>query len=304
MAILVYFAVQSATGTTGIGGLIAAFSTVVAFYATNTIGVSLMISLTAGRPLGDVMRGSAWSVPINLCLGLTGAFLGSGHSELGVLGTGMFVIPLALLRFTLVIFSRKSRDTIKTLETMNEQLSDEVAQRTVAEEALGESEAHLRAVLDNVAEGILTVDDHGKIETCNPAGEQVFGFPAAEMAGRHLGDLVPMLHNVLSAEANSFARLLTQAKLGSEPQETTGRRRDGRRDAPAGRPLRRQRARHHRAQASPGGTRASGRARRAHRLTQSAPAARPPEPGDPVGAARRDAAVVAGNGPRSVQRSQ
>src|SRR5216683_2564360 len=225
VAVVLYLIVQPALGGSGIGGLIAAFSAVVAFYATNAIGISLMISLTAGRPLGDVMRGSAWSIPINLCLGLTGAFLGSGHNELGVLGTGMFVIPLALLRFTLVIFARKSRDTIKTLETLNEQLSDEVAQRSVAEEALGESEAHLRAVLDNVAEGILTVDAHGLIETCNPAGEQVFGFPAAELVRRRLGELVPMLR--ISGDTGSFGRLLSQAKLGSEPQETTGRRRDG-----------------------------------------------------------------------------
>jgi diguanylate cyclase (GGDEF)-like protein/PAS domain S-box-containing protein len=227
VAIIVYLSVLPATGASGVGGLVAAFSAVVAFYAMNTMGVSLMISLTAARPLGEVMHGSAWSIPINLCLGLTGAFLGSGHSELGVLGTGMFVIPLALLRFTLVIFSRKSRDTIKTLETLNEQLSDEVAQRSVAEEALGESEAHLRAVLDNVAEGILTVDDRGRIETCNPAGEQVFGFPAAEVGGRHLGDLVPMLRSVRSGDAGSFRQLLAQVKLGSEPQETSGRHRDG-----------------------------------------------------------------------------
>src|SRR5260370_3716467 len=45
-AIIVYFIVQPATGTSGIGGLIAALSPVVAFFATNTIGVSLMISLT------------------------------------------------------------------------------------------------------------------------------------------------------------------------------------------------------------------------------------------------------------------
>jgi diguanylate cyclase (GGDEF)-like protein/PAS domain S-box-containing protein len=227
VASMVYLIVQPGLGGSGIGGLIAAFTAVVAFYATNALGISFMISLTSGRPLRDVVRGLTWSIPINLCLGLTGAFVGGGHNELGPLGTGMFVIPLALLRFTLVIFARKSRDTIKTLETLNDQLSDEVAQRSVAEEALGESEAHLRAVLDNVAEGILTVDDHGVIESCNPAGEQVFGFPSAEVVSRHLGELVPMLHCAPSGDAGSFGRQLADAKLGSEPQETTGRHRDG-----------------------------------------------------------------------------
>jgi diguanylate cyclase (GGDEF)-like protein/PAS domain S-box-containing protein len=82
-------------------------------------------------------------------------------------------------------------------------------------------------VLDNVAEGILTVDDRGLIQTCNPAGEQVFGFPSAEVVGRHLGELVPMLHSIRSGDAGSFGRLLVQEKLGSEAYETTGRHRDG-----------------------------------------------------------------------------
>jgi diguanylate cyclase (GGDEF)-like protein/PAS domain S-box-containing protein len=223
----VYLIVQPLLGESGAGSLATALSAVVAFYATNAIGISLMISLTSGRPFREVMRGSAWSIPINLCLGLTGAFVGSGHSELGVLGTGMFVVPLALLRFTLVIFAQKSRHTIKTLETLNEQLSDEVTQRSVAEEALGESEAHLRAVLDNVAEGILTVDDRGIIESCNPAGEQVFGFPTGELVGRHLGELVPLLHSALADQPGSFGRQVVQAKVGSGAHETTGSLRDG-----------------------------------------------------------------------------
>jgi len=226
VASAVYLLVQPELGSSGIGGLILAFSAVVAYFATNTGGISLMIAFTGGRPFTEVVRSSAWSIPINVCLGLTGAFVGNGHSELGVIGTGMFVVPLALLRFTLVIFARKSRDTIATLQTLNEQLSGEIAQRSVAEEALGESEGHLRAVLDNVAEGILTVDDRGFIETCNPAGVQVFGFLAAELVGRHLGELVPMLHTILSGDAGSFGRLLVQAKVGSDPYETTGRHRD------------------------------------------------------------------------------
>jgi diguanylate cyclase (GGDEF)-like protein/PAS domain S-box-containing protein len=222
----VYLLVEPVLAGSGFGQLVAGFCAVLAFYGTNASGIALMISLNARRRFVDVISESGWSIPIHICVGLTGAFVGSGHAQLGLVGSLMFVVPLGILRFTLAVFARKSRDTIKTLQTLNDQLSDEVAQRRMAESALGQSEAQLRAVLDNVAEGILTIDDHGIIETCNPAGEQVFGFAETEVIGRHLGDFVPMLHTAQSAEQESFRRLLAQVKLGSGAHESSGRRRE------------------------------------------------------------------------------
>ncbi len=47
-----------------------------------------------------------------------------------------------------------------------------------------ESETRLRAVMDNVVEGIVTFDVEHRIESINPAAEQMFGYSAAEVAGR------------------------------------------------------------------------------------------------------------------------
>jgi diguanylate cyclase (GGDEF)-like protein len=49
---------------------------------------------------------------------------------------------------------------------------------------LRSNEAHLRAVLDNVAEGIMTVEDSHCIASFNPAAERIFGYPAAEVIGQ------------------------------------------------------------------------------------------------------------------------
>jgi len=71
---------------------------------------------------------------------------------------------------------------------------------------LRQGEARLRAVLDNVAEGIVTVDDSGRIASFNPAAEQIFGYTASEVAGLDV-------------------RLILES---SEPGESKARRRGGR----------------------------------------------------------------------------
>jgi len=48
---------------------------------------------------------------------------------------------------------------------------------------LRSNEAHLRAVLDNVAEGIITVEDSHRIASFNPAAERIFGHAAADVIG-------------------------------------------------------------------------------------------------------------------------
>ncbi len=45
------------------------------------------------------------------------------------------------------------------------------------------NEAHLRAVLDNVAEGIVTVDEAHRISSFNPSAERLFGYGAVEVIG-------------------------------------------------------------------------------------------------------------------------
>ena len=70
---------------------------------------------------------------------------------------------------------------------------------------LRSNEAHLRAVLDNVAEGIITVEDSRCIASFNPAAERIFGYAAADVIGQ---DVRLFLDSV-------------------RPGETIGRRSDG-----------------------------------------------------------------------------
>ena len=68
-----------------------------------------------------------------------------------------------------------------------------VVSRNVAAHAqlAEERETRVRAVMDSVADGILTLDDNGIIQSINPAGEQIFGYRAAEIVGQDIDRLLP-----------------------------------------------------------------------------------------------------------------
>lgn len=59
-----------------------------------------------------------------------------------------------------------------------------------AEEALRDREARLRAILDTASDAIITGDRSGVIESVNPAAEQLFGYPAAELIGQNAKTLM------------------------------------------------------------------------------------------------------------------
>ena len=68
------------------------------------------------------------------------------------------------------------------------------ADKTPAAPALNDSEAQLRAVLQTAVEGIITIDEHGLVESLNPAAERMFGFEAEEIIGKSVNLLMPSPH--------------------------------------------------------------------------------------------------------------
>lgn len=49
----------------------------------------------------------------------------------------------------------------------------------------------LRAVLETVMDGIISIDDKGTVETLNPAAEKIFGYVADEIIGNNVSMLMP-----------------------------------------------------------------------------------------------------------------
>ncbi|NNM62010.1 MAG: PAS domain S-box protein, partial [Steroidobacteraceae bacterium] len=68
-------------------------------------------------------------------------------------------------------------------------MSDEA--QALTREIREETASHLQAILDNVNDAIVTIDEDGHIESCNPTGERIFGYSQAEILGRTLDFLLP-----------------------------------------------------------------------------------------------------------------
>lgn len=58
-------------------------------------------------------------------------------------------------------------------------------------ENIMENAALLKAIIENAIDGIVTIDDHGKIETINPAACKLFGYSPEEVIGNKINMLMP-----------------------------------------------------------------------------------------------------------------
>ena len=67
----------------------------------------------------------------------------------------------------------------------------DLSQRVQLEDQLRASEARWRAVIDSAVDGIIVIDQHGRIEAFNPAAERLFGYTEEEVLGQNVDMLMP-----------------------------------------------------------------------------------------------------------------
>lgn len=92
---------------------------------------------------------------------------------------------------------------------------------------LVQAEEQVRSVVNNVIDGIITIDKNGTVESFNLAAERLFGYPASEVIGKNVKVLMPEPYN---AEHDKYILnfLRTgQAKIIGVGREVVGRRKDG-----------------------------------------------------------------------------
>ena len=144
--------------------------------------------------------------------------------------------PLApeVLRAKVLVFvnlfkqAQELRLRSEELRSRSEELQGSLASVSALNAALRSSEASTQAVLDNVADGVLTMGSTGLIESFNRSARGLFGFTGVDLIGQPFSSL-------MAPETQERVRQLTAAQRGplngdgseSRAIETLGRRRDG-----------------------------------------------------------------------------
>ena len=93
--------------------------------------------------------------------------------------------------------------------------------------ALLSEAAQAKAITDTAAEGIITIDEHGIVESLNRAAERMFAYEAGEVIGKNIRMLMPEPH--AAEHDNYLARYIRtgQARVIGRAQELSALRRDG-----------------------------------------------------------------------------
>lgn len=204
--------------------------------------VSGTLAVLAGFLL-DVMLPHGWS-PWLLYLPLC-AVLWAFHSErVGLAGTvlcsGLIVAGLYAswpsAAKEVALFDRTAglaalwsvflvgRANKRMLTKIGVALEQRVCERTAG---LAENQQRLQAVLDTTVEGIVTIQEHGRVESMNNSAQRMFGYSAEEVIGRNVSMLMPSPYR--EQHDDYIVRYLEtgQAKIIGVGREVAGRRKDG-----------------------------------------------------------------------------
>ena len=87
---------------------------------------------------------------------------------------------------------------------------------------LEKSQSQLQAIIQNVMDGIITLDESGAIHGFNPAAESIFGYASSEVLGRDVRQLLHEAEGFFEGEGGSETFL-----LGSRGEEVTAVRSSG-----------------------------------------------------------------------------
>ena len=118
----------------------------------------------------------------------------------------------------------------KMLQDEHQRIRDEIHDKEL--ELVRErtrNEAHLRAILDNAADGVVVIDARGSIRTFNKAAETIFGCSTEDAVGQNVSMLMPS--EIAAVHDGHIARYLAHPDhpmlVGLGSKEVCAKRRDG-----------------------------------------------------------------------------
>ncbi len=104
----------------------------------------------------------------------------------------------------------------------------DIADRVKKQNTIRDVQENLRAVINNIAEGIITSDERGNILTFNPAAENIFGWKASEMLGKNISTLMNTQDkNNHDGYLNKYIQSRNRKILGVGPRDVIGIKKNG-----------------------------------------------------------------------------
>ena len=106
-------------------------------------------------------------------------------------------------------------------------IARDITERKEAEVAVREAAVRLKAIVDTAADGIITIDEHGLVESINFAAERIFGFTRDEVVGSNISMLMPELSLTEQQDSQTAPVTTGQKRIIGPVREGTGHRKDG-----------------------------------------------------------------------------
>jgi PAS domain S-box-containing protein len=124
-------------------------------------------------------------------------------------------------------------DILRLIKTSSGEIShlagvwQDITERKKFEARLRESETRIRTILDNVVDGVITINEQGMITSFNPAAEQIFGYSLDEVNGKNVSLLMPAPYRSQHKNYINNYKSTGIAKIIGIGREVEGQHKDG-----------------------------------------------------------------------------
>ncbi len=103
-----------------------------------------------------------------------------------------------------------------------------VARALALQRSLDDERQRAAAISDNLVDGIITIDDSGLMQSCNPAVTNMFGYAQNEMIGQNISMLMPEpYHSEHDGYISNYVKGGPPHILGVGQRQLSGRRKNG-----------------------------------------------------------------------------